>query len=1796
MNGKVTHIFTGIDTDSHPMSVKSDKAEEIHNLRISSSEQLVAKDSNVLNDPANPLTLTISPELGTIQLLQSSKYVKVDNQLQLTDKYNVPIIFGQYVGHCVCNDELVIFSMYKDNIIPTEAVGNRPKGLTYSSSLPNNNNGYDMIVKYKLSDDREKLSFDYFVILAAINRDDNEENCFDINNPIESLFCYENTKIQRLYWVDGKNQPRSINISDYIYTEYRSNGNSPIDTFFTSYNDLNFSSDIHNVTFDVDINNNPSGNGEFKPGTVQYVVTLIANNDSESSIAYISPMYYLSPKDRGEDTTEMVRNVLTIKLSNFSNTDNFKKVCVYAITRTSPASINARLLVERYISNNIIVVDDGKIGSTVDYTSLFYKGAENIVAYTLDQKDGTLFLGKLKYKKQGDLPVPEWHRVDAVGVDYYGHAVYDYANYTMRYKEDEQKWEEIEPTDGVNLQYQQMFWNEGVLTDDNIERKTKIRPDVSDGIYQYHFDSPFNNMYYKDSPDNTRSSRAIKRFKSGEFYKIGIVGQYENGKMTKAIPLDIVYNAYKPIFKQYVKDEQFDYLDVYKGSDKEGCDDEQNNVDDIALELYDSQKPCYITTGFRVLLDNKYIQDCLNEKIVKLYPVVVYPNFAYKSVLTQGILSPTLFNVYDRSVTHNNIASWYYRPYGKGIFNDCRPFKGQGTTSYWTAKLEDDNDKLYKNNNLNIYKSDSVFRQRLMYQSTYNFACITTGSHYRGLYSNAFPNGEIECNNIGSPVDYRMITCTSKGSEYGDDWTTYTSTFITKGDHDTGEILTNNKYNIRLDSPVAYERNGNNLNLLNKHDYSQYFSDNFLMNCNILTLNSPETELENLFVNSTRGVLGNGYKLRIVGFSDYCTNRILKGEKGRKVSDIQDEFRIAKKSGYSLSYFKNSTYIKNRTIAQSSDIEDICKRFIGHVPSGADNGHIRFKDVYLGDCTWSYTDKSRYDVNMNGQKISYNLSYGTTDYHIVKTKENNGIIPMFDFVYVSEASATKLNVEDMYEDYDLMLTNSVNLNTTSYQGDNMFNEEEYGYTNKDGCRYTKLYPTNDTSVNWETKNRYLTSWAASPYVMWHSHNDNDTPDGPHADFDLVYYDDESAQRNMYNNVPHINWWYPGTTPSTGDTSESIHTIFNCLPLHLFGTSKNKYTAYKDSYYSKKESIGIKYNLSSYIAISLGKTNPSPLAENSDYVLCSDGYGIEPNDTHPYWIEEKNKDVYPYSATNVIDKVYGYLDSIGQFIGELYREPEDIGIEIAYDNYDDNIKYPINIDIESSSYMGGISEDPNHNWIICGEGIDLTKGTNTVRIKDHMSNTASDDGWIINDKDYYELIYIEGDTYVGRFDSLKTYPYNSIDQSVVESFSTVLESSINLDERVDERDGDARLVAANKDNFNKFNEQAYNQVSTLTTSHTQDPNAVVVEDFPNTITWSLRKVYGASVDEWTHITMTSTLDLDGQYGVIEYLANINNNVFAFQNQAISLINFNSRVQIPTSDNNPIEITNGYKVDGKNVITDIFGCSNKWSIVKGANGLYFVDDINNKACLFNGQQTSMLSVGVQRFFNTKHTSGNQYYEENLWNPNNNTFVRCFYDNRRKEVYYIFKDIALVYNEMLGVFTGTLDYGNTKAMFNIGDYFGSIYGDNNDKLYQLFSEYTIDNNGVDMFRPKGIYNTFYTKDDISRYKDYYITYIEHGESIDDKVFSTVEWQSTTTNVFDELTVDSLHNTNTSSLNYGYRGNVKCRYNYYRACLNTVNNSKLMYKQRNPYFRVKLKGDVTKFKHTNAFAVNLITTTFSY
>lgn len=212
---------------------------------------------------------------------------------------------------------------------------------------------------------------------------------FDYNNPIETLSFYENESIKKVYWVDGKNQPRVINIAATEEIVNKWNNNS-----------FDFVQKI-NLQETISISRSLVSGGNFSPGIIQYAFTYFNKYGQESNIFNVSPLYYVSYNNRGASPEDKVSNSFNISVKDIDN--SFDYLRIYSIHRTS---INATPTIKRVTDmaidqNNIInYTDNGLSGDIVDPTELLYIGGEEVVFGTIAQKDNTLFLGNIQLKRK----------------------------------------------------------------------------------------------------------------------------------------------------------------------------------------------------------------------------------------------------------------------------------------------------------------------------------------------------------------------------------------------------------------------------------------------------------------------------------------------------------------------------------------------------------------------------------------------------------------------------------------------------------------------------------------------------------------------------------------------------------------------------------------------------------------------------------------------------------------------------------------------------------------------------------------------------------------------------------------------------------------------------------------------------------------------------------------------------------------------------------------------------------------------------------------------------------------------------------------------------------------------------------------------------------------------------------------------------------------------------------------------------------------------------------------------------
>jgi len=278
----------GMNRDLSVSAFNSEFSFENHNLRLSTNE------GNTLMSWVN--------ERGTKPLVFVTGDWKEtgDNLAQVTEISGIPI------GTAIINNQLVLFTH-----IPNEA----PYGETEVVQNPD----HIYVIKYSDKEAGEIKGIELFH--GDLN--------FDVEHPLETLVSYESEVIQKVYWVDGKNQPRLINIGSNTSKYYDDYGH-PINTVFDFVRELQLNEEVA-------VTKVFNGSGEFPAGVIQYAFTYFNKYGQESNIFHVTPLYYISDLDRANSPEEKVSCAFNISLRNLD--DTFEYVRIYSIIRTSLNSV-----------------------------------------------------------------------------------------------------------------------------------------------------------------------------------------------------------------------------------------------------------------------------------------------------------------------------------------------------------------------------------------------------------------------------------------------------------------------------------------------------------------------------------------------------------------------------------------------------------------------------------------------------------------------------------------------------------------------------------------------------------------------------------------------------------------------------------------------------------------------------------------------------------------------------------------------------------------------------------------------------------------------------------------------------------------------------------------------------------------------------------------------------------------------------------------------------------------------------------------------------------------------------------------------------------------------------------------------------------------------------------------------------------------------------------------------------------------------------------------------------------------
>ena len=495
--------------------------------------------------------------------------------------------------------------------------------------------------------------------------------------------------------------------------------------------------------------------------------------------------------------------------------------------------------------------------------------------------------------------------------------------------------------------------------------------------------------------------------------------------------------------------------------------------------------------------------------------------------------------------------------------------------------------------------------------------------------------------------------------------------------------------------------------------------------------------------------------------------------------------------------------------------------------------------------------------------------------------------------------------------------------------------------------------------------------------------------------------------------------------------------------------------------TSKDPVRIKYKETPHAIISFGSKNNSTIKlprMSIKHKSEIDRVGEDAVVRKLFWNTENNSYTKDFIWTKYINEYANYMNPTNIETNYFFYNANP-SINDYYYLADLCVQDPDTSPYESSN--GNESIISQYSFIPAGEAIKLTGETVSLRGN-------------------------HGDTYYQRWDCLKTFPYSTDDKNqYIDITSFFVESRINLDGRYDKQRGLKYNLGVLNTNFNLINKSYTQRNNFFNYRQIEDEG---VNNFPNQITISKTKVLGEDIDSWTNITLASVFDLDGDKGKLNAIRKINNDLYCFQDNGISRLLYNSRVQVNTSDGVPIEIANSAKLQDKQYLSDSIGCQNKWAIKSTSSGIYFIDN-------YNGGLYKLTSNGIESISNNKMKNYFSSLPIGEWSPNNIT-AKIDYDDITKDLYIITKDSSLAYNEFLGEFTSFYSY-NPLYIVNLQD-----------KSLQLQTERIQDSalseditNIWESY--KGNYGSFYGSDKAEAN----VEFIANGDFDSDKVFETVE-----------------------------------------------------------------------------------------
>jgi hypothetical protein len=168
-----------------------------------------------------------------------------------------------------------------------------------------------------------------------------------------------------------------------------------------------------------------------------------------------------------------------------------------------------------------------------------------------------------------------------------------------------------------------------------------------------------------------------------------------------------------------------------------------------------------------------------------------------------------------------------------------------------------------------------------------------------------------------------------------------------------------------------------------------------------------------------------------------------------------------------------------------------------------------------------------------------------------------------------------------------------------------------------------------------------------------------------------------------------------------------------------------------------------------------------------------------------------------------------------------------------------------------------------------------------------------------------------------------------------------------------------------------------------------------------------KINGETIDSWSNIRVNNFKDVDSQYGPINRLLNLRDEVYFLQNNGFGKFSINPRNVIAGGDGQPTELGTGQGLTDYGYLSTKYGCKHQWGCVATGAGIYYFDVDHRKIFSYLGNNAPVSDIkGFHGFLNYR-LKGDILLDKSQGgdNPILDKGVHCTFDYNKMELSWTF-----------------------------------------------------------------------------------------------------------------------------------------------------------------------------------------------